>query len=216
MSTHSVEILIPDEKPFDQQDCWFETFVGSIIEPVVCSNQVSRFWFTRYGAVARSNHALFRFETEDVHAVLTHLSSALSKFGMKIAKEEAYDVAGDIGRGQSSRFLGTDAKHQSESRRGGIAFTFLHASATLMLDCLVGPDASGYFHLESETGSGFSRETSLEQYLHLFCNMTCVPTFIAIGLPPGSTEPIPISYEEFKGFSKQSGWRFGGLREARF
>jgi len=216
MPTHSVEIMIPDEKPFDRQDCWFETFVGSIIEPVVCSNQVSRFWFTRYGAVDLSKHALFRFETEDVNAILTHLSSLLSKFGMKITREEAYDIAGDIGRGQNSRFLGPNAKHQSASRRGDIAFSFLHASACLMLDCLVGPDASGYFRLESETKSGFSRETSLEQYLHLFWNMTCVPIYLAIGLPPNSTEPVPLSYEELKGLSNQPGWQFKCLREATF
>jgi hypothetical protein len=110
---------------------------------------------------------------------------------MKISQDEIYDVSEDIGRGQESRFLGEDAKHQSASRRGDIAFSFLHASACLMLDCLVGPDASGYFRLESETKSGFSRETSLEQYLHLFCNMTCVPTFIAIGLPPGWANQLP-------------------------
>jgi hypothetical protein len=216
MQVHSVEVSIPDSSPFDRDDCWFESFVGSIIQPVVDSQSVSRFWFTRYGAVSHGKHALFRFETDDVSVILASLSAELGKFGLMIAREETYDVAGDIGRGQDSRFLGTNAMHQSNARRGDIAFTFLHAAACLMLDCLVGPDASGYYRLESETQSGFSRETSLEQYLHLFCNMSCVPTFIAIGLPPGSTEPIPISYEELKRFSKQTGWRFGGLREARF
>jgi hypothetical protein len=216
MQVHSVEVSIPDSSPFDRDDCWFESFVGSIIQPVVGSQSVSRFWFTRYGAVSHGKHALFRFETNDVSVILASLSAELAKFGMMIAREETYDVAGDIGRGQDSRFLGVNAKHQSNARRGDVAFTFLHSAACLMLDCLVGPDESGYYRLESETQSGFSRETSLEQYLHLFCNMSCVPTFIAIGLPPGSTEPIPISYEELKGFSKQAGWRFGALRKARF
>jgi hypothetical protein len=216
MPSHSVRVLIPDSSPFDREDCWFETFVGSVIEPAVRSVPVSRFWFTRYGAVSEGKQALFRFETDNVAQMLAYLSSSLDKFELKISQDEIYDVAEDIGRGQDSRFLGEDAKHQSASRRGDIAFNFLHASACLMLDCLVGPDASGYFRLESETKSGFSRETSLEQYLHLFWNMTCVPIYLAIGLPPNSTEPVPLSYEELKGLSNQPGWQFKSLREATF
>jgi hypothetical protein len=216
MPVHSVEVSVPDTSPFDRQESWFESYVGSVISPVVQSQPVTRFWFTRYGAVEHGKTSLFRFETEDVGAVLDSLSAQLARFQMTIKNDGPYDVAGDIGRGERSRFLGSNSKHQSDAQRGEVAFTFLHASACLMLDCLVGPDCDGYYSLESETQSGFNRESSLEQYLHLFCNMTCVPTYLAIGLPPGSPEPIPLSYEELKRFSNQAGWRFRALREAMF
>lgn len=216
MNVHSVEVSVPDIAPFNRQETWFESYVGNIIAPVVRSAPISRFWFSRYGAIGHGKHTLFRFETTDTATVLNSLSSKLSSFGMTIAKDEPFDVAGDIGRGEKSRFLGTNANHQSAAQRGDLVFTFLHASGCLMIDCLIGPDADGCFALESETQSGFSRESSFEQFLHLFCNMTCVPTFLAIGMPPGAIQPLPFSYEEFKGYCNQPGWRFGSLREAMF
>lgn len=216
METYSIEVDVPDSPPFDNKDNWFESYVGQIIEPVVRSQPINRFWFTRYGAVGHGKRTLFRFETSDVTAALKALRIELSSHGLTIKHEQIYDVAADIGRGEQSRFLGTNSRHQSSKQRGDIVFSFLHATACLMIDCLVGPDAEGRYSLESETQSGFSRETVLEQFHHLFCNMTCVPTFIAIGMPPQSAESMPITYEELKMFSAQSGWRFGTLRKGMF
>lgn len=216
MKTTSIKIVLPDVRPFDRQGNWFQSFVGSIVEPFVECEPIGRFWFTRYGAVGRGKHILLRFEADDVSAAMTSLEKLCKEHALSIADQSDYDVAADIGRGERSRFLGSDAKHTSAARRGDLVFTFLHASACLMIDCLVGPDSGGYFSLEQETQSGFSKETSLEQFHHLFCNMTCVPTFVAIGIPPGANQPIPLSYEELKGATHEPGWQLGALRKAQF
>ncbi len=214
MKCYSIEFSIPDQRPFDKQATWFQSFVGSVILPVAGGSQMSRFWFTRYGGVGHGKTALFRFETEFIDEVFAEISRLGARFGISVKNPTDFDVGGDIGRGQGSRFLGTNAKHQDHARRGDLALSFLHASACLMLDCLVGPDPDGYFALESETVSGFSIESSLEQFHHLFCNMTCVPTYIAIA-QSGTKDPIPVTYLELKEVAKD-GWTYRQLRNGSF
>lgn len=216
MKCYSVSFSVPDQRPCDRQESWFQSFVGGVILPISELPELGRFWFTRYGAVGKGKHALFRFETGDIDTAMTEIRAAARALGFAASEHEKYVPASDIGKGEGSRFLGTNAKHQDPARRGDLALTFLYASARLMLDCLVGPDSDGYFALESETVSGFSRESSLEQFHHLFCNMTCVPTFLAVAQPPKSTEIIPITYEERKMFNNEAGWRFGGIRRGQF
>ena len=56
--------------------------------------------------------------------------------------------------------------------------------------CLSGPDRNGYFALEEEKASGYNLNTSLEQFHHLFCNMTGMPAIVIVATPPGSTDPF--------------------------
>lgn len=216
MQSYSINVSVPDIAPFDQEGNWFETLAGSVIEPVTKSGLLGRFWFTRYGAIAHGKNALFRFEANELQPIVDFIGPLLQKYGLGLAAQGTYDVSGDIGLGERSRFLGKNSKHAQPSIRGEIAFSFLHASACLFIDCLVGPDSTGRFSLEAETESGFSKESSLEQFHHLFCNMTGVPIHLVIGMPPGSTELVPLSYEEFKGVSGEPGWRFGAIRKATF
>ena len=216
MKSYSFAFSIPDSSPFDKQPSWFQTFVGAVVMPVCESGGLRRFWFTRYGAVGHGKTALFRVETDDIEIIEQLIQDLAASKGITFVKREDYDPHGDLGTGESSRFLGTDAKHHDNVRRGELAFNFLHAAAVLMLDCLVGPDENGYFALEAEKASGFSRESSFEQFHHLFCNMTCVPTYMVVANPPHSNDVIPITYEEYKQFSLQSGWRFGNCRRGDF
>lgn len=216
MKCYSTEFEVPDTCPFNIQETWFQSFVGSVIVPTVNANQLGRFWFTRYGAVGKGKTALFRFETDHFVPVLQGITTLIANKGIVLKGHSEYDVGGDIGRGQGSRFLGHNAKHNDQDRRGDLALTFLHAAANLMIDSLVGPDASGYFTLEAETASGFSKETSLEQFHHLFCNMTCVPTYMAIAKSPDSDDLFPITYEEYKKAMKLQGWQLGVLRKGDF
>ena len=157
-----------------------------------------RFWFTRYGTVGHGKHILFRFETDDLPAIEPYITALQASFSPGRDGYTDYDYAGDLGRGEQSRLLGDNIRHQDPARRGDIAFDFLHASARLLLDCLTGPDADGYFQLEPETSSGFSVETSLEQFHHLFCNMTCVPTYMVIAAHPNHPDGEVMSWEDFK------------------
>ena len=69
------------------------------------------------------------------------------------------------------------ADHQAD--RAVVAYEFLTAAARLFIDHLVSDGAGGWKH-ETETKTLFNRITPLEQFHHLFCNMTRVPTFAAI------------------------------------
>jgi hypothetical protein len=216
MTCYSIEFSVPDVCPFDVQAKWFQSFVGSVLLPVIDSGMLERFWFTRYGGVGKGKSALFRFETDHLQEVTNHLELLAAGHRLTASSPAVYDVAGDIGHGEGSRFLGTNAKHSDPARRGELALAFLHASACLMLDCLVGPDGEGYFALESEMESGFSKESSLEQFHHLFCNMTCCPTYVAIAKPPNTNDLLPVTYEEYKGLLKEPGWTLGNLRNGMY
>lgn len=215
MDAYSLTITVPDVPPFERPDGWFLSFIGAVIVPMTGCPNVKRFWFTRYGGVGVGKEAKFRFETDDIAATTVFMRSIVEARGLSMPSVEKYDVADDIGRGENSRFLGTNASHRDHRRRGELAFDFLHASARLLFDCLVGPSAEGHFALEEEKKSGFNFESPLEQFHHLFCNMTCVPTFVACGKPPGSEDIFPITGEEFKSFSHQ-GWRLGDLRKGNY
>lgn len=178
MPVKSLDLIIPDTAPFDKHENWFESFVGRHIRPVVASSTLKRFWFSRYGQVGAGKSIRFRFEFDDLSLVQSEIDQLLKIFPVGNSGYADYDYASDIGEGEGSRFLGVNGRHQDKGLRGELAFDFLHASARLFLDCLAGPDSAGYFKKEPETSSGFSVETSLEQFHHLFCNMTAVPTFV--------------------------------------
>lgn len=205
MPVKSLSLTIPDSPPYDQAGSWFESFAGNELLPLVEENQFARFWFTRYGGVGHGKHILFRFEVDDLASVESQITDLRSKFPAGPDGYKDYDYSGDIGRGERSRFLGRNSRHQDSARRGGIAFDFLHAAARLFLDCLTGPDSGGYFQLEPETTSSFSVATSMEQFHHLFCNLSGVPTFIAITVHPELPGHQVMSYEEFKGAANRDG-----------
>jgi hypothetical protein len=217
MPAKSLSLNIPDVPPYDRAESWFESFVGNNLIALVEVCQFRRFWFTRYGAVGHGKHILFRFEVDDLASVAANIEELKNKFELGSEGYGDYDYAGDIGRGEGSRFMGTNTRHQDSSRRGSAAFDFLHVSARLFLDCLSGPDDAGYFQLERETNSKFSVETSMEQFHHLFCNLSCVPTFIAIAAHPGLPGHQVMSYEEFKSVSNnKSGWTLIALSRVTF
>ncbi len=179
MPAKSLDLIIPDRPPYDRPDSWFESFVGNHLLPIIQSAPLKRFWFTRYGGVGGKKWILFRFECDDPAEMQPYVDQLLEAFPLGGSGYGDYDVASDIGEWEGSRFLGANGRHHDKKRRGELAFDFLHAAARLYLDALAGPDAGGYFVREPETTSGFSQETSLEQFHHLFCNMTGVPSFVA-------------------------------------
>lgn len=181
MPIKSLHLNVPDGKPFDQHDCWFESFVGYYLQPLIRSHPIQRFYFTRYGERGSLN-IKFRFEIADYAQVQPAIEALISQFGLAAEGLTDYDHAEDLGHGEGSRFLGSTS-HGDKQRRGDRVFAFLHATSELFLDCLSGPE-NGYFFRERETQSGFNYETPLEQYHHLFCNLTDTPTFVVVAQHP--------------------------------
>jgi len=184
MPTKSLELTVPDTPPYDQAETWFESFIGNHIAPLVQSAPLKRFWFSRYGAIGSKKWILFRFECDDITVVQPHIDNLMRQFPVGTTGYVDYDHSSDIGEGEGSRFLGENGRHHDKQKRGDLAFNFLHASALLFLDGLRGPDGNSRFEREPETASRFSHETSLEQFLHLFCNMTGAPSFVVEATHP--------------------------------
>ena len=182
MACKTLELLIPDTPPYDEVETWFETFVGTHIGPIV--PLLKRFWFSRYGGIGSKKWIKFRFEYDDLSLIQPDVDKLMQIFCLYDQGYQDWDYAGDIGEGQGSRFLGDNGRHQDKRRRGEIAFDFVHSSARLFLDGLRGPDINGRFQREPETASGFNHETTLEQYLHLFCNITGAPSFVVEATHP--------------------------------
>ena len=69
MHVKSLRLQVPDDKPFDKPENWFQSVVGTSLVPVIDSGALERFWFSCYGAVGKGKHVLFRFETDDLPKV---------------------------------------------------------------------------------------------------------------------------------------------------
>lgn len=217
MPVRSLSLAVPDTPPYDRAESWFETFAGNHLLPLVGGGQFRRFWFTRYGAVGQGKHILFRYDVEDVQTVASDIAVLEGRFSPGPSGHTDYDVTGDIGRGEGSRFLGQNNRHQDHAARGELAFDFLHASARLFLHSLAGPDPNGYWQLEPETSSTFSTETSLEQYHHLFCNMTSVPTFVVVAAHPEVIGDQVLSLIQFARLQNQDRrWSLRHMRRVDF
>lgn len=203
MPVKSLSLSIPDAAPYDRQETWFSSFVGNNLLPIIESVNFSRFWFTQYGAVSAGKSILFRFEIDDLNAIAAYVAELQQKFPSGPDGYTDYGHAGDLGCGENSRFFGNNSRHQDKDRRGELAFDFVHACAKLYIDCLSGPDQSGYYQLEEEKSSGFNIETSFEQYHHLVCNMTYVPTFVVEATHPEVNGTKIFSLIQFAGLNKR-------------
>ena len=216
MPCKQIQLFIPDTKPYDNQNTWYTTFAGTNLIPLVENSNFKRFWFTNYGEVGSDKNILFRFEVDDTSSVESDITDLLEEFSNKSSYKD-YEFASDIGKGEGSRFLGQNNHHKDHERRGDIAFDFLHTSARLFLDCITGPDKDGYWKLEPETQSRFSIETSMEQFHHLFCNLTDVPTHIIIAAHPDQVGQEAMTHHEFKYHNnKDSKWKKVNQRNASF
>jgi hypothetical protein len=181
----SLHLKLPAAAPFDNEDALL-SFAGQFILPF--SEYFHWFWFSRYGSTG-AWEVRFRFSTEDFPAVEPHFDYLKTSFAHGADGCGDYDYEGDLG---GQRFLGEDAPDQDKAVRAGLVYDFLTSAARLTLASLV--DAhNGRWRLEHETRSKLNRETSLESMHHLFCNMTCVPTWAAILLNPQSNSHRVVS-----------------------
>jgi hypothetical protein len=76
MSHHSIRLEFPADPPFDREN-WFETFVGQFVKPLLATDLVKQYWFSRYGDSSR-REIRFRLTTDDY-------ASSSRKFEMRSA-----------------------------------------------------------------------------------------------------------------------------------
>jgi hypothetical protein len=144
------------------------SFVGAYVKPLV--PHLTYFWFARYGQ-AGAREIKFKFSTGCYEKIRKDAEAIENSFVHGQDGCVDYDYEGDLG---GSRFLPPGRPEHKAERALGV-YQFLTSAARLYVDCLV-PDGLGW-KLEEEITSGFNRETTMETFHHLFCNMTTVPTW---------------------------------------
>jgi hypothetical protein len=175
------KVIIEDKTPYDGLG-FLDTFAGEFILPI--EQKLRRFWCSRYWDKT-GKHILLRFETENYDAVKPSIEAIQKKFGANAFTEETYDHVSDLGHGENERFMGSDAREKDPKKRADLVYDFLTASARLYLGCLA-KDTDGHWRLEKDTHSGMNRDTTMQAFHHLFCNMTNVPTYVFLFAAPGA------------------------------
>jgi len=174
------KIIIEDKAPYDGLG-FLDTFAGDFILPI--EPKLRRFWCSRYWDET-GKHILFRFETENYDEVKLRIEAIQKMFGTGAFTENSYDYVKDLGHGEKERFMGSDAREKDPKKRADLVYDFLAASERLYLGCLV-KHADGHWRLEKDTHSGMNRDTPMQAFHHLFCNMTNVPTHVVLFAAPG-------------------------------
>ena len=99
--------------------------------------------------------------------------------GYRISDFQSYDHIADTG---NNRFLGTENRQPGRAKQRAILVThFFMAVSQLLIDALVGPNEQGRYQLESNDDQLQNpRGSTFQSLLHLFCNITSVPTDVYV------------------------------------
>jgi len=170
---------LPNQPPFDRQDWWWQAY-GDIVLPL--SGGLSRFWFSRYGALNQNPYILLRYEVEE----------ELTEFPLEPSEHKEFDIVADL---SGERFFGTNQRFLDAKQRGDMIFDFLHQTARLTLSQLSHKDKDGYWRLESSSDRGNNHFGSpMESVHHLFCNSSATPVGIALAHIQQSTDPKDLIF----------------------
>jgi hypothetical protein len=176
MTHHSMHLKLPSTAPYDGPND-LASFVGNHVRPL--ANKLNLFWFSKYGAPG-AREIKFRFSTDDYDAIRKDVEGVEAAFPHGSDGCGAYNYENDLG---GDRFIAPGRATIGKASRALLVYQFLTAGARLFVDCLE-PDGIGW-KPEAETASNYNRETPLETFHHLFCNMTSVPTWAAVLQLPG-------------------------------
>ncbi len=204
MAIRQTRVFVHSNEPDD----WAETLIGRLFRPLTeeFSADLAWFWFSRYRlpavesgdcdigrippeykapiqgedvashrsmrfryAIADESHA--RFEERIQQGVLAH--------GYCISDCRPYDDVADTG---GRRFLGVENNLSGRAQqRAQLVTQFYMLTSRLVIDALVGPDKEGRYRLETnEDTLQNPAGSTFQSLLHLFCNITDVPTDVYI------------------------------------
>lgn len=211
MCVRQTRIFVPASEP--DLD-WAETLAGRVIRPLVTefASQLDWFWFSRYGALVedsgdcdiadipeeykqalapgaprRHRSLRFRYAVKDVAqpAFEQRAGQLIATQGYRISDFRPYDPVADVA---SNRFLGTENRQPGKGEHRAMLVTqFYMATCQLVIDALVGPDERGRYRLETNDNLEQNpRASTFQSLLHLFCNITHVPTDVYVFQKNGS------------------------------
>ena len=192
----------------EAEDDWAETMIGRLFHPLTAefAEYLDWFWFSRYGSTAENSedcdialipteytrpletggpeiHRSMRFryaiKDERQESFEQRARQLITEQGYCVSDFRSYDFVGDTG---NDRFLGNENRLPGRAQQRALLVTqFYMAISRLMIDALVGPDQDGRYRIETNddelqnpAGSTF------QSLLHLFCNITSVPTDVYV------------------------------------
>jgi hypothetical protein len=190
-------------------DNWAETLIGKIFQPLTTEfvDALIWFWFSRYvqsaddsgdceiskiadefkqplspsgGPVHRSLRLRFNIDDQlKCTAFEQRATELIGTGGYRITDFRDYDQVADTG---SNRFLGVENRQSRRAeQRAKLTTSFYFSISKLVIDALVGPDEHGRFRMETNDDSRENpRGSTFQSLLHLFCNITQVPTDVYI------------------------------------
>jgi len=204
MAIRQTRVFVRSDEPNDD---WAETLIGRVFCPLTAefAGSLLWFWFSRYGSPAdesgdceiaripveykeggfhRSMRFRFSIDDADQASFERRGQELVSVNGYQVSDFRAYDHVADTG---NNRFLGTENRHDGRrEQRALFVIHFFMAVSQLIIDALVGPSEQGRFRLESNDDQLQNpRGSTFQSLLHLFCNITNVPTDVYVFHKPG-------------------------------
>jgi hypothetical protein len=206
MPIRQTRLFVRSDEPMDD---WAETLIGRVFRPLAMefADALNWFWFSRYvqevsdsgdcdislipeeykspldhSGVAHHRSMRLRFDIHDpaqCSAFEQRANELIVAGGYRITDFREYDYVADTG---SHRFLGVDNRQPGRSaQRAGLAVAFYCAISRLVVDAIVGPDDHGRFRMETNDDLMQNpRRSTFQSFLHLFCNITSVPTDVYV------------------------------------
>lgn len=187
-------IFVPQAGRYEVS-AWYPTLLGRVVGPLLAeAHCLNWFWFTQYvqprepGAdwgdcCARMIPDSFRWDDGNFRSLRLRFQgaaaavAALEADGQLLLQDNGcmntdwrpYSLVGDLG---GRRFGGDAHGRGNELIRARLLVSFLHASARLVLDTLVGPDANGQYAFEANSSALNPWGTAWQSIHHLVCNVS--------------------------------------------
>lgn len=205
MAIQQTRVFVRSNEPHED---WAETLIGRVFRPLTneFADVLVWFWFSRYGALATDSgdcniavipdeckqplqpggapfHRSMRFRfniADDRQAEFERRASELIEQGAYcISDFRDYNYISDTG---NNRFLGVENRQPGQAEQcASLATNFYWVISRLVIDALVGPDEHGRFRIETNDDlTQNPRGSTFQSLLHLFCNITNVPTDVYI------------------------------------
>lgn len=205
MPIRQTRVFVPSNEP---ETDWAETLIGRVFRPLAeeFAGVLEWSWFSRYACLENLDsgdcqiasipdefklvlepggprfHRSMRFRfnvTDDSQAIFERRAQELiNTHGYHVSDFRGYNFVDDTG---SDRFLGTENRQPGRAEhRAVLATNFYSAISRLVIDALVGPDKNGRFQMEQNDEPNNPDGSTFQSLLHLFCNMTNVPTSVYV------------------------------------
>jgi hypothetical protein len=234
MPIRQTRIFVPSS---DIDSDWAETLIGRVFRPVSVEFEAALewFWFSRYGSPAEESadcdiklipedykhggfHRSMRFRFSVADEVQSDFERRVAKLvsegGYRISDFRDYNFVADTG---SNRFLGLENRQPGrEQQRAKLTTTFYWITSRLVIDSLVGPDERGRFRMERNDDTLQNpRNSTFQSVLHLFCNITSVPTDVYVWQKP-SMNLIGYGTFMYRPPEPEGGWEQASAFPIRF